>query len=161
MPMQHISKLSADDFKAVVGQSFQVSSEGSPRTWILRDVEAHTMTLAGECLTCGEGEKIPTKKKLTKKEIDKLAKAAVVEVNANLEAIGYTGPKLTGPVNMVTLGFDGEEGKDPLPDGEYSLFNEGLGTIEGVFVSPTVKGTPGVAAHPDAAPLYDVTYTLA
>lgn len=154
MAMQHISKLSADDFKAVVGQTFQVVCGDEVRRWILRDVETRTMTLGGESRCCGEGEKPPAKKKLDAKTVAKQAKAAVDAINANLEAIGYIGPKVKNPVMTVTLGYEGEAGKALLPEGEYSMFHEGLGTIEGVHINPTISKAGGDTPH------YDVTYYI-
>ena len=161
MPIQHISKLSADDFQGVVGQSFKVPYDGGIRLWILRDVETHTMILAPKARTCGEGEEPPAKAKIDKRTQTKLAKAAVVEANANLDAMGYTGPKLTGLVNTVVLGFEGEAGKDCLPEGEFSLFHEGLGTIEGAMVTHTVRAIEDHTGMTPTSPLYDVTYTPA
>lgn len=154
MAMQHISKLSADDFKAVVGQTFQVVCGDEVRRWILRDVATHTITLGGEGRCCGEGEEPPAKKKLDAKAIAKQAKAAVDAINANLETIGHTGPKVKEPIATVTLGFEGEAGKAILPHGVYSLFHEGLGTIEGVHINPTISKAGGDTPH------YDVTYNI-
>jgi len=161
MAIQHISKLSADDFQAVVGQTFQVPTEDGVRLWTLRDVETNTLILAPEPRCCGEDEDLPPKPKLDKRTQTKLAKAAVSEINANLDALGYTGPKVGKPVNTVTLGFDGEAGNEPLPQGDYSLFNESLGTIEGVLVSHTINAVPIASGSADMTPLYDVTYTVA
>lgn len=161
MPIQHISKLSADDFQGVVGQSFQVPFEDEIRMWVLRDVETNTVILAPDSQCCGEGEEPPVKAKMDKRTKAKLAKAAVNEINANLETIGYTGPKVTEPVKTVTLGFEGEVGKSSLPEGDYSLFHEGLGTIEGALVSHTVRAVDDHSGQTETAPLYDVQYTPA
>lgn len=161
MAIQHISKLSPDDFQAVVGQTFQVPTEDGIRLWILRDVESNTLILDPGSRSCGEGEELPTKPKMDKRTQTKLAKAAVSEINANLDALGYTGPKVDKPINTVTLGFEGEAGNEPLPEGDYSLFHEGLGTIEGALVSHTINAVPIASGNADMTPLYDVTYTLA
>ena len=160
MPIRHITKLTADDFRAVIGQTFQVPFEEEIRKWTLRDVEAKTLMLAPETRTCAEGEEPPAKPKLDKKEQTKLAKAAVAEINANLDAMGYTGPRVEGPINTVTLGFEGEAGNSILPEGEYSLFHEGLGTIEGAMVSHTIRALEGPPASVITAPLYDVTFNV-
>ena len=154
MAMQHISKLTAKDFEAVIGQTFKVPCGDEIRTWILLDVETHTVTLGGEGRSCGEGEKIPAKKKVDAKKAAKAAKDAVAAINANLEEIGYTGPKVKGPVTTVTIGFSGEAGKELLPEGEYSMFHEGLGTIEGVHVSPSPCKENCDVLH------YDVTFNV-
>jgi len=161
MSIQHISKLSADDFQAVVGQTFQVPTEDGVRLWTLRDVETHALILAPEPRCCGEDEDLSPKSKLDKRTQARLAKAAVSEINANLDALGYTGPKVDKPVNTVTLGFEGETGNEPLPEGDYSLFHVGLGTIEGVLVNHTINAVPIASGSADMTPLYDVTYTVA
>jgi|GEM_PF-1373593 len=161
MPIQHISKLSADDFQGIVGQSFQVPFEDEIRMWVLRDVETNTVMMAPDAQSCAEGEEPPAKAKLDKRTQTKLAKSAVNEINANLDAIGYTGPKVTAPIKTVTLGFEGEVGKTSLPEAEYSLFNEALGTIEGALVTHTVRPVDDHSGITETAPLYDVTYTLA
>jgi len=160
MPIRHITKLSADDFRGVVGQTFQVPTGEDIRLWTLRDVETKTLMLAPKPRTCGENEEPPAKPKLDKRAQAKLAAAAVDEINANLEALGYTGPKVDGPVNTVTLGFEGEIGMTPLPEGEYSLFHEGLGTIEGANVCHTVRALDAPIKVMVTAPLYDVTFNV-
>jgi len=161
MAIQHISMLSADHFQAVVGQIFQVPTEDGVQLWTLRDVETHALILAPEPRCCGEGEELSAKPKMDKRTQTKLAKAAVNEINANLDALGYTGPKVDKPVSTVTLGFEGETGNGPLPQGDYSLFNESLGTIEGALVSHTINAVPIESGNADMTPLYDVTYTVA
>ena len=160
MAMQHISKLSADDFKAVVGQTFQVPTDVGVRLWTLRDVDTHTLTLGANPRCCGEGEELPAKKALDKKTQTKLAKAAVDEINANLDLLGYTGPKVKQPINTVTVGFEGQLGMELLPEGEYSLFHEGLGTIEGAMVSHTINAVPSMTGSAPLPPLYDVTFSV-
>ena len=154
MAIQHISELSAADFEAVIGQTFQIPTFDGVRKWKLLDVETHIVTLGGEPRCCGEGEKVPAKKKMDAKATDKAAKAAVAAINAELDEIGYTGPKVKGPVNTITIGFEGVAGMEALEEGEYSLFHEGLGTIEGVNVSPTICKEGGDTPH------YDVTFQV-
>ena len=157
MAIQHISNLSADDFRGAIGETFQVPAPDGIRMWTLRNVYTHTPILAPKCRSCGEGEALPPKPKMDKRTQTKLAKAAIAEINANLDAIGYTGPKVKKPVHTVTVGFEGELGKDTLPEGDYSLFHEGLGTIEGACVSHTVRP---MDAQIDSAPYYDVTFNV-
>lgn len=154
MAIQHISKLSAADFQAVIGQTFQVPTADGIRLWKLLDVETNTVLLGRDSRTSEEGKKVPAKKKMDAKKVAKLAKDAVAEINANLDLMGYTGPKVKGPVNTVTIGFEGEAGMEPLPEGDYSLFHEGLGTIEDVHVNPTISKEGGHTPH------YDVTFQV-
>ncbi|NQV99658.1 MAG: hypothetical protein HQ483_08160 [Rhodospirillales bacterium] len=160
MPIQDISKLSAETFKSVINHTFQVPAGDEIRLWTLRDVETKTLMLAPVARTCGEGEELPPKAEMDKKTQTKLAKAAVAEINANLDALGYTGPKVKSPIHTVTLGFEGEAGKDTLPEGEYSLFNESLGTIEKAHVCHTVRALDDPFRLKPTAPLYDVTYYI-
>lgn len=154
MAIQHINKLSAADFEAVIGQTFQIPTLDGVRMWKLLDVESHTVILGGDSRTSEEGKKVPAKKKMDAKKKAKLAKDAVAQMNANLEEMGHAEHRIKGPVTAITIGFEGVAGMEPLEEGDYSLFHEGLGTIEGVHVSQTICKEGGDTPH------YDVTFQV-